>query len=309
MKAVATSSADAVTAAAVARPTVISSRVSDWMELVKVRLSGLVLLTTLSGFHLASRGVVDWFLLFNALVGTGLLAFGASALNQFQERHLDARMKRTAHRPLPTERMLPETALWFGAIAAALGIAYLSITVNVLTAAVGAATLLTYNLIYTPMKRFTWLNTIVGAVPGALPPVMGWTAARGSLSPEAWMLFAVLFFWQIPHFMAIAWLYREDYERGGFVMLPHVDADGRRTGRQAVWQSAALLVASVWPVLAGLAGSIYLISALLLGAMMVWASWRFRRELTQAAARRLFLASIAYLPLLLALLALNKLKE
>jgi protoheme IX farnesyltransferase len=279
------------------------------MELVKVRLSGLVLLTTLSGFYLASRGAVDWFLLFNTLTGTALLAFGASALNQFQERHLDARMKRTEHRPLPAERMSPDTALWFGAVSASSGILYLAVTVNGLTAAIGAATLLTYNLIYTPMKRFTWLNTIVGAVPGALPPVMGWTAARGTLSPESWMLFAVLFFWQIPHFMAIAWLYREDYERGGFVMLPHVDPDGRRTGRQAVWQSVALLAASVTPVLAGLAGNIYLTAALLLGMLMVWASWRFRYELTQAAARRLFLASITYLPLLLAVLALNKLRE
>ncbi len=309
MKALATSAANAVTVAAVERPAEMSSRLTDWMELVKIRLSGLVLITTLSGFYLASRGAVDWFLLFHTLTGTALLAFGASALNQFQERHLDARMKRTAHRPLPAERMSPETALWFGAVSASVGILYLAVMVNWLTACIGAATLLTYNLIYTPMKRFTWLNTIVGAVPGALPPVMGWTAARGTLSPESWMLFAVLFFWQIPHFMAIAWLYREDYERGGFVMLPHLDPDGHRTGRQAVWQSVALLAASLAPVVAGLAGNIYLTAALLLGGLMLWASWRFRRELTHPAARRLFLASITYLPLLLAVLALNKLKE
>lgn len=308
MKAVATSTANVVTAAAVERPAEISSRLTDWMELVKFRLSGLVLLTTLSGFYLASRGAVDWFLLFNTLVGTSLLAFGASALNQFQERHLDARMKRTAHRPLPAGRMSPETALCFGAASVAAGFLYLAITVNLMTCAIGAVTLLTYNLIYTPLKRVTWLNTLVGAVPGALPPVMGWSAARNDLSPEGWTLFAILFCWQIPHFMAIAWLYRDDYARGGFVMLPQVDASGRRTGRQAVGYALALLAVSVCPALFGLVGASYLAGSVVLGLVFLAVAFRFSREMTRQRTLQLFFMSILYLPLLLGLMVIDKIK-
>lgn len=308
MKLTADNTATAAAAAVLSRSAEVS-RVTDWTELVKIRLSGLVLLTTMSGFHLASRGPIDLVLLFHTLCGTAMLAFGASALNQFQERLPDSRMRRTAHRPLPAGRMTPDTALWFGLISSAMGVLYLALAVNVLTSALGALTVLIYNLVYTPLKRVTWHNTIVGAVPGALPPVMGWTAARDALDSEAWMLFVVLFFWQIPHFMAIAWLYRDDYARGGFVMLPQIDDDGRRTGRQAVAHSAALLVASVLPVAAGLAGTLYLAVSLALGLLMLAVAQRFRRNLTLLTARRLFLASIVYLPLLLVVLALNKARE
>jgi protoheme IX farnesyltransferase len=308
MKAVATSTANAVTVAAVEPPAEMSSRVADWMELVKVRLSGLVLLTTLSGFYLASRGAVDWLRLFNTLIGTALLAFGASALNQFQERHLDARMKRTAHRPLPAGRMAPPTALWFGVASAAAGFLYLALMVNWPTSLIGAATLLTYNLIYTPLKRVTWLNTLIGAVPGATPPVMGWSAARNDLSPEGWTLFAILFLWQIPHFMAIAWLYRDDYARGGFIMLPQVDASGRRTGRQAVGYTLGLLAASVCPALLGLVGAGYLVGAVVLGLAFLAVALRFSRDMTRQRTLHLFFMSILYLPLLLGLLVIDKVK-
>lgn len=302
-----TAAANAGTASDAARPVGVSG-IADWMELVKARLSLLVLLTTLSGFYLGTRGGLDWLLLFNTLLGTALLAFGASALNQFQERHLDGRMKRTAHRPLPAERMSPETALWFGLVSAAAGFLHLAFTVNWLTCAIGAATLLTYNLIYTPLKRLTWLNTLVGAVPGAIPPVMGWSAARNELSPECWTLFAILFFWQIPHFMAIAWLYRDDYARGGFVMLPQVDASGRRTGRQAVGYALGLLVVGVCPALSGLVGPSYLAGSIVLGVVFLAAAFRFSLKMTRQRTLHLFFMSILYLPLLLGLMVIDKVK-
>ena len=210
-------------------------------DLVKARLTTLVLLTTLVGFYLGWRGAMDFALMFNMLAATALVASGAAALNQLLEREYDAKMRRTQDRPLPSGRLQPETVMLFGGACATAGLIYLALAVNLLTSVIGAVTLVSYLFIYTPLKRVTWLNTNIGAVPGALPALMGWTAARGELSGEGWALFAIVAFWQIPHFMAIAWIYRDEYARAGFKMLPVVDPDGRRTGEQSVSHTLALL--------------------------------------------------------------------
>jgi protoheme IX farnesyltransferase len=215
-------------------------------------------------------------------------------------------MRRTAGRPLTSGRLQPETVLWFGLGACVLGLVWLAAGVNPLTAWVGGFTVGVYLFIYTPLKRLTWLNTLVGAIPGALPPLMGWTAARNDLSLGGWGLFAILFFWQIPHFLAIAWLYREEYARAGFIMLPNVDADGTRTARQALAHALGLAGVSLLPVLLGLAGTLYLVVAAALGGAFVAVALRFSRALSLTQARQLFLASILYLPLLLGLLAWDK---
>lgn len=278
-------------------------------ELVKARLTFLVLLTTLVGFYMGWRGPMDYRLMLHTLSGTTLLACGAAALNQLWEREHDARMQRTADRPLPSGRMKPETVLVFGGLCSMGGLLYLAFAVDLLTSLLGAATLISYVFVYTPLKRVTWLNTAVGAVPGALPPLMGWSAARGELSGEGWSLFAVLFFWQIPHFFAIAWLYREEYAKAGFVMLPSLDPDGSRTGSQAVSHSLGLLTVSLLPFLFGMAGKIYLIGALLLGLVFLICAIQFSRDLSRTRARKLFFASILYLPLLLGLMVFDKLKH
>ena len=204
--------------------------------------------------------------------------------------------------------MQPETALIFGGASSVVGLIYLAWAVNLLTSLLGAVTLASYLFVYTPLKRVTWLNTAIGAIPGALPPLMGWTAARNGLTSEAWALFGILFFWQIPHFLAIAWLYREEYEKAGFVMLPSVDPTGWRTGRQAVSHTMGLLTASLIPFLLHLAGPVYLMGALLLGLLFNACALRFSRQLTRGSARQLFFASIVYLPLLLGLMVFDKLK-
>ena len=284
----------------------------NWMavlaDLVKARLTALVLLTTFVGFYLGERGSVNYALMFHVLLGTGLVASGAAALNQWLERDYDAKMRRTASRPLPSGRMQPATVAIFGGACSVLGLIYLAVLVNPLTSVVGAVTSVSYLFIYTPLKRVTWMNTLVGAIPGALPPLMGWTASRNELSGEGWALFAILAFWQIPHFMAIAWLYREEYAKAGFVMLPNVDADGSRTALHSVSNTLALLMASLCPFAFGLTGKIYLAFALVLGAGYFVCAVRFARQLTARRARQLFLASIIYLPLLIAALVGNKLK-
>ncbi len=278
-------------------------------ELIKARLTFLVLLTTLVGFYVGTRGVMDWLLMVRALAGTTLLACGASALNQLWEREHDAKMRRTESRPLPSKRLTPQTVLIFGGASSVAGLLYLAFAVNLLTALLGAVTLVSYLFIYTPLKRVTWLNTAIGAVPGALPPLMGWTAARNDLSVEGWGLFAILFFWQIPHFFAIAWLYREEYEKAGFVMLPSIDADGSRTGRQAVSHTLGLLIVSLMPFVFRVAGPAYLLGALVLGLVFLGCAILFSIQLTRARARQLFFASILYLPLLLILMVIDKLKH
>ena len=281
--------------------------VADFCELIKSRLIALSLATTLAGFYLGWTGPMHYALMLNALFGTALVAAGAAALNELIERDADAAMHRTQDRPLPSGRMGPNTALLIGFGLAVTGLAWLLLLVNVLSSALAALTLGTYLFAYTPLKRITTLNTLVGAIPGALPPVIGWAAARGSLDAGGWMLFAIMFFWQMPHFLAIAWMYREDYARGGFVMLSHLDEDGASTGRQAVNYSFALLLVSMIPSLLGMAGRAYFFGAFVLGLGMVYCAVRMQLRTDRASARRLFFASIIYLPLLLALLCLSKL--
>jgi len=277
-------------------------------DLVKARLTTLVLMTTLVGFYLGWRGAMDFTLMFHLLAATALVASGAAALNQLLEREYDAKMLRTQDRPLPSGRLQPITVLFFGCACAAAGLIYLALVVNFLTSIIGAVTLFAYLFIYTPLKRVTWLNTNIGAVPGALPALMGWTAARGDLSSGGWALFAIVAFWQIPHFMAIAWIYRDEYARAGFKMLPVVEPTGRRASEQSVSHTLALWAVSLAPFFFKLAGPVYLTGALVLGAGYLWCAIQFSRQLTRARARLLFLASILYLPLLLALLVLDKVK-
>ncbi len=279
-----------------------------YADLFKARLTSLVLLTTLVGFYLGFRGPVDFALMFHLLLGTALLASGAAALNQLLEREYDARMRRTQDRPLPSGRLQPQTVLTVGCASALVGLIYLAQAVNLTTCLVGALSLVCYLFIYTPLKRVTWLNTLAGAVPGALPPLMGWTAARGEISSEGLALFAIQAFWQLPHFMAIAWIYREEYARAGFKMLPVVDPQGRRTGFQAVSHTLALLAVSLCPFLFNLTGPIYLAGALILGLAFVWFAFRFSRDRTVAHARQLFYVSLVYLPLLLVVMVLDKVK-
>jgi len=277
-------------------------------DLVKARLTALVLLTTFVGFYLGQRSGVNYLLMFHTLLGTALVASGAAALNQLLEREHDAKMRRTASRPLPSGRLQPATVAIFGGLSSVTGLIYLAVLVNPLTSVVGAVTSVSYLFIYTPLKRVTWVNTLVGAIPGALPPLMGWTAARNELSGEGWTLFAILAFWQIPHFMAIAWLYREEYARAGFIMLPNVDADGSRTAQHAVGNTLALFIVSLCPFLLRMNGQMYLELAVILSAGYFWCAVRFAQQLTAQRARQLFLASIIYLPLLLAALVWDKLK-
>jgi protoheme IX farnesyltransferase len=284
------------------------NRVAIFADLVKARLTTLVLLTTLVGFYIGWRGPMDFVLMFNTLTATALVAAGAAALNQLVERDYDARMRRTRNRPLPSGRLQPTSVMLFGGVCAVTGLVYLALAVNLLTCVIGAVTLISYLFIYTPLKRVTWLNTIIGAVPGALPPLMGWTAARGVLSGEGWALFAIVAFWQIPHFMAIAWMYRDEYARAGFKMLPVIDPDGRRTGQQAVSHTLALLFVALCPFAFKMSGPFYLAGALVLGAGFLWCAIQFSRQLTPARARQLFLASILYLPLLLGVMVLDKVK-
>lgn len=277
-------------------------------ELVKARLSGLVVLTTAAGFYLGSPGPVDWVRAAHTLAGTGLLAAGAAALNQYLEQDTDALMERTRERPLPSGRVSPAAALVFGGVGALLGLAWLVWWTPLVAAALGALTLALYLGVYTPLKRVSTLNTIVGAVPGALPPLIGWAAASGGTSVGGWALFALQFFWQVPHFLAIAWLYREDYARAGLKMLPVVDPAGERTGLQSIGHTLGLLTASLSPVALGLAGPAYLLSAVALGGAMLGLAGRFARRLDRSTARGLFLASIVYLPALLGLMVLDRVR-
>lgn len=283
-------------------------RCAVWAELIKARLTALVVLTTLVGFYLGWRGPMDFTRLFHVLLGTGLLASGAAALNQFLERDLDGKMRRTEHRPLPAGRLRPETALLFGSVCSVLGLGHLALLVNLWTSVLGALTLVSYLFVYTPLKRVTTLNTVIGGVPGALPPLMGWVAARGELTVEGWALFAIQFFWQVPHFLAIAWLYREDYARAGFVMLPVVDAGGAATGRQAVSYALGLLPVSLCPVWLGVVGPVYAAGALVVGTAFLVCAIRFARQLSRGSARQLFFASILYLPVLLGLMVIDKVR-
>jgi protoheme IX farnesyltransferase len=279
---------------------------ADYLELSKPRITLMVTLTTLVGYVLAARGPISLSHLAVTLAGTALVAGGASALNMLLERRTDALMLRTRTRPLPSGRLRPAEALACGLFLTSAGLAALAWLAGPLSALVALATWASYLFLYTPLKPRTSLCTVVGAFPGALPPVIGWAAARGALEPGAFVLFAILFLWQIPHFLAIAWIYRDDYARGGLPMLPVLDPDGRVTGRQAVANSFALLVVSLTPGAAGLAGIGYLSGAVVLGlALSSVAVWTAAAR-TPRAARALFLASLVYLPAICALLLIDK---
>ena len=275
---------------------------ADWLELVKPRITAMVVFTALVGYVTASSGAAWNLLLAAALAGTGLVAAGASVLNQVMERDTDALMLRTRTRPLPAGRIGPGEARAFGVLLTLSGLATLLWLSGPLAAAVAGATWASYLFAYTPLKRRTPLATLVGAVPGALPPVIGWAAALGGLDPGAFILFAILFLWQVPHFLAIAWLYRDHYARAGFPMLPVLDRDGTFTGRQAVVHSLALLLVSLAPAAAGLAGPVYLTGAFLLGVALTLFALRLARSRDLVSARGLFLASVLYLPALSSLL-------
>jgi protoheme IX farnesyltransferase len=286
--------------------TVARSSASDYVELTKPRITFMVMLTALVGFVMGSPGAPAMGGLAAALAGVGLVAAGASAFNMVLERRTDGLMRRTCDRPLPAGRLRPSDAIAWGGLLTLSGLALLAWRSGPLAAAVAMTTWVSYVFLYTPLKTRTSLATIVGALPGALPPVIGWAAARGTLDGPGFVLFAILFLWQIPHFLAIAWIYREDYARGGLPMLPVIDPAGLVTGRQAVANSIALAIVSVVPALTGMAGRLYLAGAVALGVMLTAAAVRAAVSRTMAAARWLFLASLLYLSLLCTLLIVDR---
>src|SRR5882724_519900 len=295
--------------AIVDNPTVASSRpnfVSDLAELVKARLTLLVLVTTAVGFYLGAEPPIDYKALFQTVFGTAAAAAGAAALNQWWERRADALMRRTRTRPIPAGRMAPLQALVLGATLSVFGVVYLAITCNGLSAVLTAITIAIYIFAYTPLKRASTANTAVGAVPGAIPPMIGWAAACGNIGAGAWALFAIVFLWQLPHFFAIAWMYREDYSRAGFRMISRDDRSGERSASQSVFFCILLLVIAGLPTFLGIANFVYLAIELLLGGLFTAVAMRFLRMRTPSAARSLFIASIVYLPLLLGALILTK---
>jgi heme o synthase len=279
--------------------------VGDMAEMTKPGITLMVVLTSALGYLLAGGTALSWQLV-ATLVGTGLVAAGASVLNQFWERGTDALMRRTAGRPLPAGRLDPDVALLLGVGLGIAGLLELALAVNALTSALGAVALAGYVFVYTPLKKVSSLATVVGAIPGALPPMMGWCAVRGEIGLAAWVLFGILFFWQMPHFLAIAWLCREDYARGGFPMLPVIDPAGTWTARQSVLYGAALVPVSLLPSLLGLAGRLYFAGALLLGLAYLGFCLGFARHRSTVGARRLMFASLLYLPAVLMVLLLDR---
>jgi heme o synthase len=282
---------------AVAIPAV-RSRASDFVALAKPRLNMLVVASSLAGYVIGGGDMSNAMMVVSTVLGTGLVAGGASGFNQVIERQPDSLMRRTRLRPVPDGRLQPGESLLFAAAMGMSGLVVLGAGVNLLSASVALVTLLIYVLIYTPLKRRSSFATVVGAIPGALPPVIGWAGARGALSEGGWVLFAIVFLWQLPHFLAIAWMYREDYARAGFPLLPVIAPDGRSTGRQAVYYCAALLPVSLAPTLVGLTTTAYFAAALVLGLLFLALTLQFARTRAVPDARRLFFGSIIYLPLL-----------
>lgn len=280
--------------------------VGDYAELVKARLTLLVLLTTAVGYYMGAPRPIYYLGLFHAVFGTAWAAAGAAALNQWWERKADALMERTKMRPVPDGRMRPFEALIAGSALSIFGVLYLAFACNLLSAILAATTIVIYIFAYTPLKRFSDFNTLVGAVPGALPPLIGWTAARGRIDAGGWCLFTLLFFWQLPHFFAIAWMCREDYARAGFVMISNDDGGGERSASQSVFFAMLLLIMAGLPGFIGMTTQTYILIELVLGIAFIAVAMRFLRTRTAATARQLFLASIVYLPLLLLALVLTK---
>ena len=281
-------------------------RLGDFFELTKPRIVLMVLVTAFVGFYVGSEKVPDYLRLLQMLLGTALAAGGTLALNQFLERDTDAVMQRTRHRPLPDGRVQPREAAWFGAAITIAGLVYLALAVNVASAWVTAIVTLSYLVFYTPLKRRSSLCMLVGAVPGALPPVIGWVAARGELQLDAWVLFAIMFLWQVPHTLAIARLYREDFAKAGIQFLPVIEPDGSSTHRQIISHCTALLAVSLLPTLLGIAGAVYFAVAFVLGVGFLASGIRLAMESTINGARRLLFASLIYLPVLLLVMALDR---
>jgi protoheme IX farnesyltransferase len=278
-----------------------------YIALTKPRITWLILMSTGVGYFFGrTTSSTNWIVLFHTLIGTALIASGTAALNQWYERDADTLMRRTSGRPLPTGQMTAPRALWFGIVLAVLGFGELAFGVNTLAALLGAFTLGSYLFIYTPLKQRSHLSTVIGALPGAMPPLMGYAASHGSLTPEAWTLFAILFIWQFPHFLAIAWMYREDYARAGIRMLPVVEPDGMSTGRQIILYASTLIPVSLFPVLLGMSGRVYLVGALILGGWFLYTGVRVAFDLTNVRARRVLLASIIYLPAIYGLMIFDR---
>jgi heme o synthase len=282
----------------------------DYISLTKPRITWLILMSTGVGYFFGLRGIplgrIDWWALLHAILGTGLIASGTAALNQWYERDADAKMRRTWDRPIPAGRLTAGRALAFGVVLAIAGFAELAWFVNLLSAVLGMATLFSYLFLYTPLKQRSWLSTTVGAFPGAMPPMIGFAAASGALTAEAWVLFAILFLWQFPHFYAIAWMYREDYARAGIRMLPVVEPDGHSTARQIVLYASMLIPVSLAPGLVGMSGKLYLPGALALGAWFLYSGVRAAADRTLLRARGVLLVSVFYLPLLYGLMLLDR---
>ena len=281
-------------------------RFRDIYELTKPRITFLVAVTAAMGFVVASGATIDWIGLASTVVGTALVAAGASAFNHHGERFTDALMERTRNRPLPAGRMEPGVAVSVGVTASAVGIALLGWKANPLAAFLGLLALVSYVWVYTPLKRLSPVSTLVGAIPGALPPMMGWAAARGEIDAGAWALFGILFFWQLPHFMAIAWLCREDYARAGLQMVPVVAPDARSAARQSVFYAAALVPVSLLPTWLGVADWAYLVSGFVLSLALLGAALLFAGSVDERAAKRLLMASVVYLPALCLALVLGR---
>ena len=294
------------TASPPSKQTTFARRAADYIELIKPRLVVMILITTAAGFYLGAQQTVDWLLCLHTLVGAGLTAAGVLGLNQYLERDVDAQMKRTQERPLPGGRMNPLEALIVGVLLTGSGMLYLTFIVNTLSGFVISLIVVSYLFLYTPLKRKTSLCTLIGAVPGALPPVVGWVAARGTLTGEAWVLFAILFLWQLPHSLAIAYIYREDYANAGFRLLPVIHPDGASTCRQIVINCVALLGIGLLPALYNVAGSIYFFTALVSGAVFLAFGIYLARTRSVKAARYLLYASLLYLPVVFITMALDK---
>lgn len=277
----------------------------DYIALTKPRLNLLVVLTSAAGYYLGSIETPSVLPMAQAVAGTALVAGGAAVLNQVYERDTDRLMRRTRLRPLPDGRVSAGDARVFGLVLSGVGLTLLALGTSAIAALLALATLVVYVIVYTPMKRWSSLATLVGAIPGALPPLIGWAAARGVLSPGGWTLFGIVFLWQIPHFMAIAWLYRDDYRSAGFPMLPVVEPDGKRTGRQALLYTAALVPFSLLPSFVGVSGHVYFWFAVALGGVLLALAAHFASTRSEAAARRLFFGTIAYLPLIWASMILD----
>ena len=278
----------------------------DYVALTKPRITWLILMSTGVGYFFGAKGGWNLLTILHTIIGTGLIASGTAALNQWYEREADAKMKRTQARPLPAGRLGAGKALAFAITISAAGFAELYFGANPLAAWLGLFTLLTYLFVYTPLKQRSPHSTTIGAIPGAMPPLIGYAAASGTLTAEAWVLFAILFLWQFPHFYAIAWMYREDYERAGIRMLPVVEPDGESTARRILLYSMALIPISVIPKFLSMTGNLYLIGALALGLLFLYAGVRVSFERTRQQARRVLLASVMYLPILYGLMLLDR---